>query len=81
MNNAIISRHTIKKGSKDMSNYEYKYNAKKINYDMQYVKDHYDRIEIKLPKGYRDLIKKKADEAGVNQSVFLKQLIDNALNK
>lgn len=75
--NAILPTRKV---GMNMPEYEYKYNAKKVSYDMQYVKEHYDRIEVKLPKGYRELLKKRADELGINQSTLLKQLIDKELN-
>lgn len=58
---------------------EYKYNAKKIAYDTKYRAEHYDRIEIRLPKGYKDTIKDHVSKNGININVWLKELIDKEL--
>lgn len=75
--NAILP--TRKVGMK-MSEYKYKYNAKTVQYNTQYVKDHYDRIEAKLPKGYKEKIKKYVAANNTNINVWLKELIDKELN-
>lgn len=45
----------------------------------QYTKDHYDRINLAIPKGYKERIKAKADELGVGLSEYIFTLICNDL--
>lgn len=63
-----------------MSEYQYKYNAKKVAYDVKYRAEHYDRIEARLPKGYRDKIREHVANNNTNINIWLKELIDKELN-
>ena len=47
----------------------------------RYVDAHYDRVEIKLPKGYRDRLQQAAERAGVSTTAYIKAAIDAAMEK
>lgn len=64
----------------NMGDYQYKPNKRKQDYDVQYSKEHYDAINLKLPKGYKDTIKAKAQESNQTMTEWLKDLIDKELN-
>ena len=47
----------------------------------KYVKNTYDRIEVKAPKGTREKIKSAADKKGESINKFLNRIISDAVNK
>ncbi len=49
-------------------------------YKNQYNKEHYERIGIYLPKGYREKIKTAAKELNMSVNEYIFTLICNALN-
>lgn len=69
------------KGARIMPKREYKYSANKIAYDTKYIKEHYDRIEVRLPKGYKDEIKQYVADHNTSVNVWLKELIDKEIKK
>lgn len=42
----------------------------------RYVKAHYDRIELNLPKGYKERITAVAEANGESVNAYIKRLID-----
>lgn len=50
-----------------------KFNA--TNYKNQYAKDNYDRIALTVPKGLKDIIKKRASELNVSINEYINSLI------
>lgn len=50
--------------------------TRKYEYDNNYVKEHFDRIEIKVPKGYRDKLKEAAKAEGVTVSEYIRSKLD-----
>lgn len=63
-----------------MSDYQYKYNAKKTAYDTKYRAEHYEQVAIRLPKGYRDKLKALAESNGTSVNQYMVDLIDKELN-
>ena len=51
----------------------------KTKYNVQYDKEHYDRVTVLLPSGYKDRIKKAATDEGKTMSVWISEMIDDAL--
>lgn len=47
----------------------------------KYIKNHYDRLNITLPKGQRDVIARIAAKKGESVNGFVRRLIDEALSK
>lgn len=47
----------------------------------KYVKSNYDRVELKLPRGYRARIQDAADRSGQSSTAYIKSLIDKALEQ
>lgn len=52
-----------------------------IAYQNEYNKKNYDRIEIKVPKGKKAVIKEAAKEAGQSVNEFINQAIDERMGK
>lgn len=54
----------------------------KNKYDINYKKDHFDRLYFVLPKGEKERIKECAEKVGLTTSEFVRQAIydkmDNA---
>lgn len=38
----------------------------KVAYDSKYVRDHYDQVMIRFPKGYKGILKQAAKERGMS---------------
>lgn len=55
-----------------------KFNA--TNYKNQYAKDNYDRITLTVPKGQKDIIKKRASELNVSINEYINSLIRNDID-
>lgn len=55
-----------------------KFNA--TNYKNQYAKDNYDRITLTVPKGQKDIIKKRASELDVSINEYINSLIRNDID-
>lgn len=53
----------------------------KNKYDQQYKRDHFDHINIFLPKGTKDKIKNRAKEQGLTLSEYIRGLISKDLNE
>lgn len=62
-----------------MSEYKYKYNAKTVAYNSQYVKEHYDVYNLKMPIGMKDKLKDKAKSEGLSVNQYLIDLISKQL--
>ena len=55
-----------------------KFNATK--YKNEFIKDNYDRINLSVPTGYKDLMKKRAKEkAGGSVNLYILDLIKKDL--
>ena len=52
-----------------------------IAYQNEFNKRNYDRIEIKVPKGKKAVIKAAATEAGQSVNEFISQAIDERMEK
>lgn len=52
-----------------------------IAYQNEYNKMNYDRIEIKVPKGKKAVIKEAAKVAGQSVNEFINQAIDERMGK
>lgn len=52
-----------------------------IAYQNEYNKMNYDRIEIKVPKGKKVVIKEAAKAAGQSVNEFINQAIDERMGK
>lgn len=51
-----------------------------IAYQNDYIKEKYDRINLTVPKGRKEAIKKKAAAAGKSVNEYINSLIDNDMN-
>ena len=47
-----------------------------ISYQNEYIKEKYDRINLTVPKGRKEEIKKKAESAGQSVNEYINTLID-----
>lgn len=47
----------------------------------KYMKDNYDEIKIRTPKGQKEIIKAHADERGESVNGFIKRAIDEAIER
>lgn len=65
----------------DKKPYQYTYNKKKQDYDDQYARDHYDRFSLKMPKGYKDIIRKAAESQGLPVNKYIQTLVDKAIKE
>lgn len=70
---------TTTKGVSDMSDYKYKYNAKTIEYNSKYVKEHYDVYNLKMPVGMKDKLKQLAADNNKSVNQYLIELIQTQL--
>lgn len=48
-----------------------------ISYQNDYIKEKYDRINLTVPKGRKEEIKKKAAAAGKSVNEYINNLIDD----
>ena len=53
----------------------------KVEYNNAFIAKAYDRINLTVPKGMKELIKECADEHGKSVNGFLLDLINEAINK
>ncbi|MCI9542304.1 MAG: Arc family DNA-binding protein [Lachnospiraceae bacterium] len=51
-----------------------------IAYQNNYIKEKYDRINLTVPKGKKEKIKKKAAAAGKSVNEYINSLIDKDMN-
>lgn len=58
---------------KDEKNKVTKAQQKAVN---KYVKNNYDRINVTLPKGYKDTLKAAAEAAGESVNGYIKTAVD-----
>ena len=47
----------------------------------KYMKENYDEIKIRMPKGHRETIKAAADAAGESVNGYIKRAIDERMNR
>lgn len=47
-----------------------------IAYQNDYKREKYDRMELLLPKGRKEILKKKAKAAGVSMSEYINRLLE-----
>lgn len=52
-----------------------------IKYQNEYNKSNYDRVGIVMPKGRKDVIKKKAMAAGQSMSEYVNQAIEERMER
>lgn len=50
-----------------------------ISYQNEYIKEKYDRINLTVPKGRKEEIKKQAEKAGKSVNEYINSLIDRDL--
>ena len=50
-------------------------------YRNQYTAEHYDRVTLALPAGFRDRLDKAAGEAGISRTALIVKAIEAYLNK
>ena len=58
--------------------------AEKFNqfkYQQQYNKEHYDRIEIVVPKGQRAIIRENAKAKGMSVSAYIGEAVKEKLER
>jgi hypothetical protein len=48
-----------------------------ISYQNDFIRNNYDRINLTVPKGKKEVIKKKADSLGKSVNEYINQLIDS----
>ena len=51
-----------------------------IAYQNDYIKEKYDRINLTVPKGRKEKIKKRAAAVGKSVNEYINSLIDNDMN-
>ena len=59
----------------------YKDKAKTISYNNDYTKGAYDRINLMLKKGKKELIQQRATENGESVNAFINRAIDLLLSQ
>ena len=47
----------------------------------RYMASHYDRINLTVPKGKREIIQKHAEERGESATAFINRAIDEAIER
>ena len=47
----------------------------------KYVKNHYDEIKIRMPKGKKDIIKAHAEQQGESLNGFINRAIDETIER
>lgn len=47
----------------------------------KYVKNNYDRIELTVPKGQKDIIKAAAENAGESLNTYVRKSIDQRMER
>ncbi len=53
----------------------------KVKYDNDYAKKNYDRIPLNVPKGQKEIIKKRSEEKGFKSvNDYIKDLIEKDIN-
>lgn len=52
----------------------------KIKYNNKYNKENYDHINLTVPKGQKEIIRKHAEAQGLKINTYIKQLIDKDLS-
>ena len=53
----------------------------KYEYDRKYHKENYDRLNIVIKKGKKDIYKKQAESEGLSLNKWITQILDNAVNE
>ena len=47
----------------------------------KYVKNNYDRLDVTLPKGKKDVIKEAAEKQGISVNGFINAAVDEKLKR
>ncbi len=47
----------------------------------KYMKQHYDRIAVNFPKGYKEEIQERAGAAGQSVNGYIKQAVDERIER
>ena len=58
---------------------EQKFNQ--ISYQNEYIKEKYDRINLTVPKGKKEEIKRKAQSQGKSVNEYINSLIEEDMNR
>lgn len=53
----------------------------KVAYDNAFIAKNYDRVNLTLPKGEKEKIKKAADAVGMSVNGFIQEAIREKMNK
>ena len=56
-------------------------NKTKVQYDNEYIKNNYDRVNLTLPKGRKEQIKAVADFEGLSVNAWIAELINKELER
>ena len=59
----------------------YKETSKKTAYQNEFIKQAYDRINLTVPKGQKDIIKAHADGMGESVNSFIGRAIENQMER
>ena len=46
----------------------------------KYVQNHYDRINVTFPKGYKNILKEKAEAADQSVNEYIKQAVQDRID-
>lgn len=53
----------------------------KTAYDNEFIKNNYDRINLTVPKGHKELIKAHAEKNGMSVNSYINDLIEKDMNE
>ncbi len=59
----------------------YKNKADATAYQNSYISKTYDRINLTVPKGYKEAIRARAESLGLSVNAYIKALIDEDMKK
>lgn len=59
----------------------YKEKANAIKYNNEFIKQAYDRINLTVPKGHKEVIQQAATQQGESVNGFINRLIDTELER
>lgn len=75
----IIAVTVGNKGVEDMSKTEKKFN--KAEYDKQFQKENYYRLNVVLPKDMRPIIDEAVSKSGMSKNAYIKEAIEQKLER
>ena len=59
----------------------YKDKANAIKYNNSFIKEAYDRINLTVPKGKKDIIKSHAEQQGESTNAFINRAINETMRR